>query len=272
MSAPLLIPWFRYYPVSVDVGQHELVLYPFDVAMFVGVVTALILAFLFAHEHQRSLKQTLGFAFYILIFAFPISKLFNGLLYKPGTLGRLLEEPASIFDIWLGWSMYGGILGGILGAWVWKWRRNGSILEIGDSFAFGGPFGWCIARLGCFVVHDHPGRVSDFALAVADFQVGKPPWPPRHDLGLYDAMVLAGISVVFLFVSRSPRKPGFYVGLLGLLHPPARFLLDFLRAPYAEGGDVRYAGLTPSQYISIGLFIAGVLVMQRALASSDDPT
>jgi phosphatidylglycerol:prolipoprotein diacylglycerol transferase len=112
-------------------------------------------------------------------------------------------------------------------------------------------------------VHDHPGRVSDFALAVADYQVGKPPWPPRHDLGLYEAIALGCISLAFVFLSRSPRKPGYYMGLLGLLYPPTRFLLDFLRAPHAEGGDVRYAGLTPSQYVSVGLFISAVLVAER---------
>jgi len=271
VSAQLLIPWFRYYPFAVEIGPTQFTLYPFRAMMWTGVVTSLVIAVLFAHEQGRSLRETVRFGAYILVFAFPVSKLFNALFYQPGTWDSLLENPASILDIPLGWSMYGGVLGGILGARVWKWRTHGSILEIGDSFAFAGPFGWCIGRVGCFMVHDHPGRVSDFALAVADFQVGKPPWPPRHDLGLYEAIVLAVISILFLILSRKPRKPGVYLGLVGLLYLPARFFLDFLRAPHLDGGDIRYAGLTPSQYVSIGLFIVGVFVVHRLRASSAEP-
>jgi len=271
VSATLLIPWFRFQPVTVEVAQHELVLNPFQVTMLFGVIVALVMAFLFARENQRPWKSTVDLALHALAFAFPISLLFNGLFYQPEAVRRLCENPVAILDIPLGWSSYGGVLGGFVGAAVWKWRRGGSILEIGDSLAFGGPFGWFVGRLGCFAVHDHPGRASDFALAVADYQVGPPPWGPRHDLGLYDAIVLLCLSCVFLFAARRRRPPGFYFGLLGLLYAPARFLLDFLRAPYVEGGDLRYAGLTPSQYVSIGFFIAGAVLMRQLRTTAREP-
>lgn len=271
MNATLLIPWFRFEPVAVQVAQHEFVVYPFQAAMLFGVIVALIMAFLFAQENQRPLKITADFALHTLVFAFPISLLFNGLFYQPETVRRLFDNTGAISDISFGWSSYGGVLGGIAGAFFWKWRRGGSILEIGDSFAFGGPFGWFVGRLGCFAVHDHPGRVSDFVLAVADYQVGPPPWAPRHDLGLYDAIVLLCLSCVFMLAARKRRPPGSYFGLLGLLYAPARFLLDFLRAPYAEGGDLRYAGLTPSQYVSIGFFIAGVVLLRRLRTTAREP-
>jgi phosphatidylglycerol:prolipoprotein diacylglycerol transferase len=271
MTARLFIPWFRYHPFVVEVGHRQITIYPFSWMMWTGVVTTLILAALFAQENGRSMRETMRFGIYILLLAFPISKLFNGLLYKPSTLRLLVESPGSIAGVSFGWSVYGGVLGGILGAWLWKWRTGGSILEIGDSFGFGAPFGWCIGRVGCFLVHDHPGRVSSFPLAVADFQLGEPPWPPRHDLGLYEAILLGSIAVLFLFLSRRPRKPGFYLALVGLLYAPARFLLDFLRAPYEEGGDIRYGGLTPSQYVSVVLLFVAALVMRQVRATSDRP-
>lgn len=272
MNAQILIPWFRYHPFTVEVGPLDVKLYPFQVAMWIGVATTLVIAFQFAKAHGRPLRATIDFGAHILVFAFPISKIFNGLFYEPGMLERILRDPTSIVDVWHGWSMVGGVLGGIVGAWVWKWRRGGSILEVGDAFAFGGPFGFCIGRIGCFAVHDHPGRVSNFFLAVADYQVGKPPWPPRHDLGLYEAIVLAVISILFWWIGRKPTKPGLFFGLLGLLFAPARFFLDFLRAPLLEGGDVRYGGLTPSQYVSLGFFVAGVMVLRRVYAGSQAPT
>lgn len=272
MSAPLLIPWFRWTPIVIDVGGRELLLYPFQLAAGVAVVVVLSVAVLFARKHGRSVELTLDFAVHVLLFAFPVSLLLNGVLYEPDAFQRLLEEPLDPRNLRLGWSLYGGILGGILGAWVWKWRRGDSMVEVSDALAFAGPFGWAVARIGCFGVHDHPGRASDFFLAVADYRVGTPPYLPRHDLGLYDAILLAGIASVFLGLSRSRRKPGIYLALLALLYTPARFLLDFLRAPAAEGGDLRYLGLTPSQYASIGLFIAGVGVWHRVRSSSSAPS
>ncbi|MGB5210340.1 MAG: prolipoprotein diacylglyceryl transferase family protein, partial [Gammaproteobacteria bacterium] len=113
---------------------------------------------------------------------------------------------------------------------------------------------------------------TDFFLAVADFQAGTPPYEPRHDLGLYDVLIMAAIAVIFLILSRKPRKPGLYVGLLPVLYAPCRFLLDFLRAPVSEGGDIRYAGLTPAQYGSVALLVAGVLVLRRVARSHAVPS
>lgn len=268
MSVSLLIPWFRWEPIIVELGAREVTVFPFQIMAGIALVVVIAVAVLFTAKHERSVEVTLDFAVHILLLAFPVSYMLNGILYEPDTFLHVLQNPSEAFSQRLGWTMYGGILGGILGAWVWKWRRKGSIVEAADAFAFAGPFGWCIARMGCFVVHDHPGRTSEFLLAVADYRVGDPPYLPRHDLGLYDAMLLAAIAAVFMLLSRSPRKPGFYLGLLPLLYAPVRFLLDFLRAPASEGGDIRYAGLTPSQYISIGLIVAGVVVMRKVRESS----
>lgn len=272
MSTLLLIPWFRWEPIIVELGRRERTVYPFQIMVAIAIIVAIAVAVRFARRNQRSVELTLDFALHVLAFAFPISYLLNGILYKPDTFLHVLRNPSQALDHNLGWTMYGGIIGGIIGAWVWKWRRKASILEIGDAFAYAGPFGWCIARVGCFGVHDHPGKVSDFVLAVADYQTGSLPYLPRHDLGLYDAILLAAIAATFLVLSRHPRKPGFYFAMLALLHAPARFFLDFLRAPLAEGGDIRYAGLTASQYISIGFFITGVLIMRRARACETAPT
>jgi phosphatidylglycerol:prolipoprotein diacylglycerol transferase len=268
----LLIPWFRYHPFDIELGAFELTVYPFDWMMWTGVVVTLVLAFLFANERDLSTRDTATFALFVLLFAFPVSKLFNTAFYSPATLRSLFESPGAVGTLKLGWSMYGGVLGGLIGAWLWKWRTGGSILQVGDAFAFAAPFGWCIGRIGCFLVHDHPGRVSWFPLAVADFQLGAPPWPPRHDLGLYEALALGSISVLFLVLARRPRPAGFYSCCLGLLYTPTRFFLDFLRASHHEGGDIRYAGLTPSQYVSVALLLVTLWVMRSVKANSASPS
>ena len=272
VTARLFIPWFRVEAYVAEVWGHEIVLPTFQVTMFTAIVTVLAIAIAFAHRHGRSAEQTAEFGIYIMAFAFPLSVLFNGLFYAPDAVARYLEQPTDLSRLRFGWSMYGAGIGGLIGAWVWKWRSGGSIMEIGDAFGFAAPFGWFFGRIGCFLVHDHPGRVTNFPLAVADFETGTPPYLPSHDLGLYDAMILATMAALFLLLSRRPRKPGFYLALVPLLHTPSRFMLDFLRAPRGEGGDLRYLGLTPGQYAAAGLFVIGLIAMRQVRRSSIRPS
>ena len=58
---------------------------------------------------------------------------------------------------------------------------------------------------------------------------------------------------------------GFYCVLLPLVYAPVRFFLDFLRATPLEGGDVRYAGLTPAQWSSIAMVCVGLAVWRFAV-------
>src|SRR5882724_8760947 len=101
-----------------------------------------------------------------------------------------------ILKVWDGLSSTGGVLGGVLAAvayFRWKGLR---LSQFADALALGVAPGWAVARLGCFTVHDHPGVRTDFLLAVA-FPDGA-----RHDLGLYDALLLLAISVVLYAVAR----------------------------------------------------------------------
>ena len=40
-----------------------------------------------------------------------------------------------------------------------------------------------------------------------------------------------------------------------------RFAMDYLRIPESEGGDTRYAGLTPAQWACMALFVYGVVMI-----------
>jgi phosphatidylglycerol:prolipoprotein diacylglycerol transferase len=169
--------------------------------------------------------------------------------YHPEELGR---SPWQILKIWDGLSSFGGLLGGIIAAVIYFRIRRVSFRAYGDAFALGVAPGWGIARVGCFLVHDHPGVKTDFPLAVA-FPDG-----PRHDLGLYDALWLFGIAVVLFSLMRQGLLKDRLLPLLALLYAPARFFFDFLRATDVAYRDARYAGLTPAQYCCIALVLYGV--------------
>lgn len=264
----LLIPWFRVGPWSVPspFGSGELTIHVYAVLVWLALVIGALAAAWFAKTHDRSMELVLSLAIYMVALGFPISALLNALFYQPEAFFEVWSDLSRLPSFEFGLSSYGGVVGALVGAVAWQWRYGESFLHIGEATAFGVPFCWSTARLGCFLSHDHPGRQSDFFLAVADFHVGSPPYAARHDLGLYDMLVLICIAVAFAWLSRKPRADGFYLALLALLYTPARFALDFLRAPVSEGGDVRYAGLTPGQYASILFLSMGLLLWSHRVA------
>src|SRR5690606_24996074 len=128
----------------------------------------------------------------------------------------------AIFRIWDGLSSMGGVLGGLIALVIVFRRRGWKLGPYLDALALGVAPGWMVARLGCFTAHDHPGVLTDFPLAVA-FPDG-----PRHDLGLYDALVLGALSLVLYALARRPRPQGLLMGILALGYSIPRFFLDFL--------------------------------------------
>jgi phosphatidylglycerol:prolipoprotein diacylglycerol transferase len=138
--------------------------------------------------------------------------------------------------------------------------------QFADALALGLAPGWAVARLGCFTVHDHPGVRTDFLLAVA-FPDGA-----RHDLGLYDALLLLAITVVLYAVARRHLLEGRLLALLALLYGSGRFALDFLRARDLPYVDARYLGLTPAQYGAALLVLWGLYTLARRRRPTFEPT
>lgn len=264
-----LIPWFELEAWDLPLPGLDLrvPIQPF------GVLAAVALLVGERVMHRRALATGVApeLVSRFLAVTIPIGLLsaaaLNVLAYDPAQLvamGRAVVSwfepgPAQAFP-YPGLSSFGGFIGGALAAIVFCRRREVSLLRMADLFCYALPFAWLFGRLGCFVVHDHPGAVSDFILAVDDYR-GQ--GLPRHDLGLYEVLWSAGMLPVLVWCARRPRVRGFYAMLLSLAYAPVRFGLDFLRATPAEGGDVRYLGLTPAQYAALGLLLVGLALLVR---------
>ena len=272
MNALLVIPWFRLeawdipLPTSVPVLGDTLSIQPFGVLVAIGVLLGAWVAGRFAARNDLDVTATGDLVTYAVVVGFIAGYFLNGLFYERETLMRVLRHPSELFTTWLGLSSYGGFFGGILGCFLWRWRTKRPLLPYANAVCFGLPVGWFFGRMGCFVVHDHPGKVTQFSLAVADYRFGAPPYEPRHDLGFYEMIYAAMIVILFFVLERRHRRlPGFYCALLPLVYAPVRFFLDFLRAPPLEGGDVRHAGLTPAQWSSIAMVGIGLVVWRYVI-------
>lgn len=277
MTPFLLIPWFKAEPIYVPLpfnilGLEALPLQPFGMLVAIGTLLGIRIVEEFARRNDVKPEVATDFATHTLGMGFAGALVLNAVFYNQHWFVETWEGIKGMFEgrfrfTGPGLSSYGGFFGAAFGIWLFRERRGIPVIRIVDAGAFAFPFGWFFGRMGCFVVHDHPGNVSDFFLAVADYQTqhGQAPFPARHDLGLYEVIWSFAVAVLFLFLAQKKRPGGTYLSLIILLYAPIRFCLDFLRAPTTSGGDPRYFGLTPGQYSSIVFLILGGILLRKVL-------
>jgi len=240
VSALLFIPWFKLEGITIP--GTEIGLQPFGVLVMIGVLAGMRLSEW--HGAKLGMRRDVisDCATHVVIIGFVLGHIFDMVFYYPE---KIRERPWELLMIWTSLSSYGGFFGAVVGGFYWRWRRKLPLFPTLDQIAFGLPLGWFFGRLGCFVVHDHPGSVTDFFLAVDDFPYNGVT-APRHDLGLYEVFWSALVVPLFLFLDRKPRPFGFWLGLISVLYAPVRFGLDFLRE-----ADRTYEGWTPGHYSSL---------------------
>ena len=213
---------------------------------------------------------------FIVAMGFIVGHLVAVLAYHPEQLEQ--DGVVALLKLWAGFSSFGGFLGAVLGTvlfyrWVYpKYYKNPTVRpfwEHADLIMFGFPFAWIFGRLACGVVHDHIGRPTDFFLAMDFGQAENPAWAQlgvRHELGLYEAYIAVGISILWLILDRKPRKAGFFTAVWCAVYAPCRFGLDFLRATDLPSSDVRWSGLTPAQwgcFVLVGCAIGLTLWLRK---------
>lgn len=283
MPLYLYIPWFQasawviplpaiapieLFGVVIDFPP-DVQIHPFGLLVATGVVLGAWIAERRARWVGLDPMDISTLSAWVITSGFVVGHVFDALAYHPDIVR---ERPWFVLEVWNGISSFGGFLGAVIGAVIWRAQRrtegggHPSIRVAADPIAFAFPFGWLFGRLGCFVTHDHPGRVTTFFLGVEDYAVGYPPYQVRHDLGFYEVLWCLAVIPLFLVLARRERPRGLFLGLLPVLYAPVRFGLDFLRATDLDTSDARYFGLTPGHYAAIVLFAAGLFVLSTVWA------
>ncbi len=136
-----------------------------------------------------------------------------------------------------------------------------------DVVALGCLVAMTVGRVGCALVHDHPGVPTDSVFGV-DFPVSRVhgvvddiPLTGTirlHDLGLEELLVMIPLTVFAFALARRHLRTGMVAGVTAIIYAVVRFGLDFLRAPQLEP---RHIGLTAGQWgCVVMLALAGLAV------------
>ena len=191
----------------------------------------------------------------------------------------LLQHPedvhsvADVFKVWRGGIVfYGCILGGLAGTAIYHRRHPFPFWPMADAVAPALAIGVALGRVGCFLNGCCFGAVCDpHAPWAVAFPAGSLAWHrhveagwigpdaarslPVHAKQLYGA--LSGLALLIAATAYYPRRrrDGEVMALVMIGYPVTRFLMEFARGD-ASGW---HFGLTISQYISLGLFAAGLV-------------
>lgn len=241
-----MIPYFQF--TTVALGPLTIQVWGTFVAL--GILLGAWVSARFAQRHGLATQQIYSGASYLIIAAFIGARVVHVLFYEPG---YYWANPWEILAFWHGgFSVMGGFLGALLGYLVFVKRQAIAWVPYADAFIYGLPAGMACGRIGCFLIHDHPGTATHFILGVQGRD-----GIARHDLGLYEGLQSLALALVFIWLARKPRPALFFVRVFLLWYGVVRFFLDFLRT-----ADATYFGLTPAQYLCIGM-IVGALWLQR---------
>ncbi len=245
-----MIPYFQL--TTINLGPIAIQVWGLMVAL--GIFVATWAATKLAKEREQNYKIFWDLVVWIIASAFIGARLFH-IVYEPMVY---FEDPFELIRIWHGgFSVMGGFLGAILvGVWYLK-RRKVNVSEYVDTGLFALPLGLFIGRIGCFLIHDHPGVLSDFFLAV-DYPGGA-----RYDHGLFLSLNGLILFLVFLWMRKKQVGYGAYTIVFLIWYGLVRFLLDFIRATNGGIIDVRYFGLTPAQFMSIAMVVLGLWMLKQ---------
>ncbi len=206
-----------------------------------------------AKQKKLDANHVWNLAFWLFIAAFVGSRIFHVLFYD---FNYYLAHPLDAFDPTKpGFAIYGGFLACALVFWWYVKKHALNFIEWADVMVWGIPWGCGIGRIGCFLIHDHPGTLSNSLLAIK-----YPDGQSRHDLGLYLSLVGFIIGASFLWLNRKPRAPGFWFGTYLALDSLSRIWLDFYRVV-----DVKYFWLTPTQWVSVPLCAIGLWLVFKPM-------
>lgn len=207
-----------------------------------------------------------------------------------GRLGHLftaqrdayLEDPLKLARFWEGGMvLYGGLVLAVLASWLWVRRTKMDFARAADAAAPAIAIGIALGRVGCLSAGCCYGRPIDWGTGVE--------WPwglvflrgvvpevlrgiPLHPTQVYASLGALTLFVVLRAVRRRQRFDGQVFGLLLVLYPVLRSVIEVVRLDLERGfvlPDLLGETLSTSQALSIPVFVFGLVYLSRRRKAAD---
>jgi len=168
-----------------------------------------------------------------------------------------------------GMSYHGGLVGAIVGAYIFSRKNSMHFLQIVDTVSYAAPLGYTFGRLGNFINGELFGRIStkSWAIVFPDaplfstnyawvrtisdtlgiaYESGGMVNLPRHPSQLYEALFEGVVLFLFMwFVIRKRREKqsyGYGISVYLMGYGIIRFIIEYFRAPDSNLGYILALG------------------------------
>lgn len=238
---------------SITIFGQEIPLY--GLFFFIGIIFAGVFSFIPVKKRNIPVFDWVSAAAFAMIGAIIGSKL----LFVLVSIKEIIRLELSVFSIIKGgFVFYGGLIGGILGIFIYTKMYKLPIIDYFDTAASVVPLGHAFGRVGCFFAGCCYGMPYSGKCAVTYTTTeGMTPLnTPLFPIQLVEAFCLLIIFVIIYTISlKYPHKKGLPTILYVLVYSVLRFVLEFFRGDKERGG---LGFLSTSQIVSILLFAVSI--------------
>jgi len=184
------------------------------------------------------------------------------IIFEAPSFKEAIRMLGSIFG---GAVFYGGLIGGIIFAFIYIRLKKLDVNDFADCGAISIPLFHSFARVGCFLAGCCYGIESEFG-----FASNNNPLVPavvgvrRFPTSLLEALLNLALFFVLLNLRKNKKLHGALLSVYLISYSAMRFVIEFLR-----GDEIRgiWFGLSTSQWISIGIFVFAAYTLYKRQSS-----
>lgn len=240
-------------PILFSIGPFTI--YSYGLMIAIGVICAFVVADRRSKRYDLDANIVWSLGMWSAVFGFLGAKL----LYLIIDLPNLIKDPSLFWDSFTkGFVVYGGIIGGIVCAIIYCRIKKLNFPAYFDlvmpSIALAQGFG----RIGCFLAGCCYGRETTAWYGISFPADSFAP----HGIKMIPTQLISSAAdflnfAVLVLFARKAKHQGQVAGLYLINYSIGRFLLEYLRNDYRGS----LLGMSTSQFISIFILIAGLLIM-----------
>jgi len=156
-----------------------------------------------------------------------------------------------------GMSYHGGLVGAIMGPWLFCRKRKADFWNLCDLFFPSAPLGYTFGRLGNFINGELWGRTTNSPIGM--YFPEAPGNSLRHPSQLYEAAFEGVFIFAVLWTIRKRNIPkGGFAGLYIMAYGIVRFCIEFFRQPDAQLGFVLFNLFSLGQVLCFAMIVIGL--------------
>lgn len=241
-------------------------IHSYGVMIAIGALLAYQVVMIRAKKYQMDTSHIDTLFIVVLLSGFIGSKV----LYFLTEFDRIMQYPNILFDLSDGYVVYGGIIGGIFGGYLFCRNKQIPFLKMLDlaipSMALAQGFG----RIGCFLAGCCYGMETTSAIGVVYPSGSLAP----SGVSLLPTQIISSIfdfALFFLLIvyAKHKKTDGQVSALYLIFYSIGRFIIEFFRGDLIRGS---VGTLSTSQFISIFVVVIGIglyIYLQKKKVTND---